>query len=201
MTKLYIIHQGGFFLIKFIMLKRQSPCYTSSTRVNSGGTSPNQTLIKPDPNYKSYISLLSLPLSGGSSRGQAIPACFEHALHYYCQKIFTSKIGKCEKLLLWNLNNSTSALSSEEWVQELINGHLECIRCELEVHKHIFKALIAYLRNIYHSYSWYVTIKEQLFIFLYKCITGLSIRHIGEHFQCSNDTIFQYEYFWHIMRL
>ena len=69
----------------------------------------------------------------------------------------------------------TSALSGEDWVLELINGHQERIRCELGVHKHIFQALIAYLENIGHTHSQYVTLKEQLAIFLYKCVTGLSI--------------------------
>lgn len=95
----------------------------------------------------------------------------------------------------------TSALSGEEWVQELINDHPEHIHCELGVHKDIFKALIANLRNIGHSHSQYVMIEEQLSIFFYKCITGLSIWHVGQHFQHFNDTISQYEYFWHIIRL
>ena len=91
----------------------------------------------------------------------------------------------------------TSALSGEAWVQELINGHPEPIRCELGVHKHVFHALIAYLKNIGHTHSRYVTIEEQLSIFLYKCVTRLSIWHVGEHFQRSNDTIFQYVFSAH----
>jgi hypothetical protein len=91
----------------------------------------------------------------------------------------------------------TSALSGEEWVQELINGHPECIRCELGVHKHVFQALIAYLKNVGHSNSQYVTIEEQLSIFLYKCVTGLSIRHVGKHFQRSNNTISWYVFLAH----
>jgi hypothetical protein len=86
----------------------------------------------------------------------------------------------------------TSALSGEAWVLELINGHPERICCELGVHKHIFEALIAYLENIGHTHSRYVTLEEQLAIFLYKCVTRLSIRHVGEQFQHSNDTISQY---------
>ena len=91
----------------------------------------------------------------------------------------------------------TSALSGEEWVKELINGHPERIRCELGVHKHVFQALIAYLKNIGHSHLRYVTIEEQLFIFLYKCVTGLSVRHVGERFQRSNDTISRYVFLAH----
>ncbi|KAF9060559.1 hypothetical protein BDP27DRAFT_1177700, partial [Rhodocollybia butyracea] len=37
-----------------------------------------------------------------------------------------------------------------------------------------------------------ITVDEQLAIFLYTCVTGLSIRHVGERFQHSNETISQY---------
>jgi hypothetical protein len=74
---------------------------------------------------------------------------------------------------------------------------LMAIRCELGVHKHIFHALIAYLQNIGHTHSRYVTLKEQLAIFLYKCVTGLSVRHVGERFQRSNDTISRYGFLTH----
>ena len=77
----------------------------------------------------------------------------------------------------------TSALSGEDWVLELINCHQERIHCELGVHKHIFQALIAYLENIGHTHSRYVTLEEQLAIFLYKCVT--------------NDTISQYIFLVH----
>src|ERR1700732_3010177 len=76
----------------------------------------------------------------------------------------------------------TSALSGADWVQELIDGHPECIRCELGVYKHVFHALIAYLQNIGCSHSRHVTLEEQLAIFLYKCVTELSIQHVGERF-------------------
>ena len=91
----------------------------------------------------------------------------------------------------------TSALSGEAWVQELINGHPECISCELRVHKHVFHALIAYLKNIGHTHSIYVTIEEQLSTFLYKCVTRLSIWHVGKLFQGSNDTISWYVFSAH----
>ena len=37
-----------------------------------------------------------------------------------------------------------------------------------------------------------VTLEEQLTIFLYTCVTGLSVRHVGERFQWSNGTISKY---------
>jgi hypothetical protein len=37
--------------------------------------------------------------------------------------------------------------------------------------------------------SWHVGLDEQAAIFLYMCVTGLSVRHVGERFQHSNETI------------
>ena len=83
----------------------------------------------------------------------------------------------------------TSALLGEEWVMELITGHPERIRCELGVHVEVFQALIIELRTLGYTNSRYVSLEEQLAIFLYSCVTGLTIRHVGERFQRSNDTI------------
>jgi hypothetical protein len=63
------------------------------------------------------------------------------------------------------------------------------IRCELGIHRHVFAELIAELREMGHSNSKYVSLEEQLAIFLYACVTGLTIQHIGEQFQRSNETI------------
>jgi hypothetical protein len=83
----------------------------------------------------------------------------------------------------------TSALSGEAWVMELLSGHLERIRCELGMHAHVFAELISELRILGHTNSKFVSLEEQLAIFLYTSVTGLSIRHVGERFQRSNDTI------------
>jgi hypothetical protein len=83
----------------------------------------------------------------------------------------------------------TSALSGQEWVIELIIGHPERIRCELGVHAHVFEQLINELRALGHADSRYVSLEEQLAIFLYSCVTGLTVRHVGERFQRSNGTI------------
>lgn len=83
----------------------------------------------------------------------------------------------------------TSALTGAMWVLELLEGHPECIHCELGVHKHVFLFLISYLQQIGVQHSRNVFLEEQLAIFLYRCVTGLSIRHVGERFQRSNDTI------------
>ena len=81
----------------------------------------------------------------------------------------------------------TSALSGAAWVAELLQGHPDCIWCELGVHQHVFQFLVSYLHGVEHS--WDVLLEEQLAIFLYRCVTGLSICHVGERFQRSNDTV------------
>jgi hypothetical protein len=83
----------------------------------------------------------------------------------------------------------TSALSGASWVVELLQGHPERIRCELGVHEHVFRFIVSYLQMIGVQHSRGVLIEEQLAIFLYKCVTGLSIRHVAERFQRSNDTV------------
>jgi hypothetical protein len=83
----------------------------------------------------------------------------------------------------------TSILTGEGWVMELLSGHSNCIRCELGVSHNVFAALISELRDMGHGNSKYVSLEEQLSIFLYMCMTGLTIRHVGERFQRSNQTI------------
>ena len=69
----------------------------------------------------------------------------------------------------------TSALTGEMWVLELLNGHPECIQNELGIHKHVFWNIIKDLYLFGHQDSKVITLEEQLTIFLYTCITGLSI--------------------------
>ena len=83
----------------------------------------------------------------------------------------------------------TSLLSGHAWVLELRNGHPDRIRCELGVTHHVFDLLLSDLRGMGYKDSKHVTLEEQLAIFLYTCVTGLSIRHVGERFQRANDTI------------
>ena len=86
----------------------------------------------------------------------------------------------------------TSALSGEAWLIELILGHPDHICCELGMDVHTFKSVTLELHHHGHWASSQVSLEEQLGIFLYICITGLLIRHIGERFQRSNDTISRY---------
>jgi hypothetical protein len=83
----------------------------------------------------------------------------------------------------------TSILTGEGWVTELLHGNPRCIRCKLGVHHHVFEALVSELRGMGHTNSRFVSLEEQLAIFLYSCVTGLTIRHTGERFQRSNETI------------
>lgn len=83
----------------------------------------------------------------------------------------------------------TSILSGRAWVQELLYGHPERIRTELGMHEPVFRALIYDLYQMGHRDSKNITLEEQLAIFLYMCVTGLTIRHVGERFQRSNETI------------
>ena len=77
----------------------------------------------------------------------------------------------------------TSILSGHAWVQELLNGHPDRIRCELGVSHHVFNLLLSNLHGMGYKDSRHVTLEEQLAVFLYTCVTGLSIRHVGERFQ------------------
>ena len=74
----------------------------------------------------------------------------------------------------------TSILLGYTWVQELLNGHPEHIHTELGVHKEVFYALIEELQSMGHGDTRYVTLEEQLTIFLYISVTGLTIHHVGE---------------------
>ena len=77
----------------------------------------------------------------------------------------------------------TSILTGQGWVEELLSGHPKRIRCELGVHRHMFLALIGVLQELSYGHSKHVTLEEQLAIFLYMSVTGLTIQHVGEHFQ------------------
>ena len=85
-----------------------------------------------------------------------------------------------------------SILSGQGWVNELLKGHPECICCELGVSQEVFFQLMTSLYGFGFGDSKYVQLKEQLAIFLYMSITGLTIQHTGEHFQCSNEMISKY---------
>jgi hypothetical protein len=82
-----------------------------------------------------------------------------------------------------------STLSGEGWVLELLTGHPECIHNELGIYVETFSYLVSHLRDYGHVDSRFVLLEEQLAIFLYTSITGLTITHVAERFQRSNDMI------------
>jgi hypothetical protein len=87
----------------------------------------------------------------------------------------------------------TSALTGESWVLELMTGHPNRIRHNLGVNLDAFQALLHVLRaNGQVPSRNGVSVEEQLAIFLYTCVTGLSTRHVGERFQRSPETISRY---------
>src|ERR1700722_5440579 len=69
----------------------------------------------------------------------------------------------------------TSVFTGEGWVMELLMGHPNCIRCELGVLHEVFLELIEELRRLGYRNSKYVLLEEQLAIFLYMSVTGLTI--------------------------
>ena len=71
-------------------------------------------------------------------------------------------------------------LTGQMWVIKFLAGHPECIHTELGVHKHVFYAIIDDLHELGHTDSKFVTLEEQLAIFLYCSVTGLTVRHLGE---------------------
>jgi hypothetical protein len=94
--------------------------------------------------------------------------------------------------LLDKIPYHTSILSGEGWVQELITGHPERMRTELGMRPHVFSLLIEELYGTGMRRSKFLSLEEQLAIFLYMSVTGLSIRHVAERFQHSNATISMY---------
>jgi hypothetical protein len=85
-----------------------------------------------------------------------------------------------------------SMLTGAGWVSELLEGHSKHIRRELGVHKQVFQALITALQNAGYTPSKFVTLEEQLAIFLYTCVIGLSLGHICERFQQAMETASKY---------
>ncbi|KIM86660.1 hypothetical protein PILCRDRAFT_64982, partial [Piloderma croceum F 1598] len=74
----------------------------------------------------------------------------------------------------------TSALTGADWVCELLNGHPGCIHNELGIYKHVFYSLITALEQAKVHSSKHVFLKEQLAMFLYTCVTDLSLHHVSE---------------------
>ncbi|KAI9066942.1 hypothetical protein FKP32DRAFT_1533736, partial [Trametes sanguinea] len=61
----------------------------------------------------------------------------------------------------------TSALSGSAWLQGLLDGHPERIKTELGVHREVLEKLVETLEDIGYCGLRYVSLKEQVAIFLY----------------------------------
>jgi hypothetical protein len=83
----------------------------------------------------------------------------------------------------------TSALSGADWVGELLDGHPDRIRNELGVDKEVFSNLIIAMQDHGLRSSPSVMLEEQLAIFLYTCVTGITLHYAGERFQRSTSTM------------
>jgi hypothetical protein len=71
----------------------------------------------------------------------------------------------------------TSALSGADWVYELLNGHPQCIWNELGISRSTFIILLKSMQVLDVKSLRHVSI-EELSIFLYTIVTGLSCTHV-----------------------
>jgi len=93
----------------------------------------------------------------------------------------------------WKQDYHTSALTGAAWVQEIIYGHPDHICTEPGLHLHVFLALVFTLQTKCGlKDSKYIKLRNRLQFFLHMSVTGLSIWHVGEQFQRSNETISKY---------
>lgn len=83
----------------------------------------------------------------------------------------------------------TSALTGAMWVNELLTGHPGRFRTELGVHRSTFILLVKAMQKLGLQSSRHVSIEEQVAIFLYTAVTGITCVHTGERFQHSTSTI------------
>ena len=89
-----------------------------------------------------------------------------------------------------HIPHHTSVLTGHAWVLELMSGHPDHIKINLGVSLEVFQVLIHVLNeNHFDDSKNGVTVEEQLAIFLYTCIMGMSSCLVTEWFQCSTDTI------------
>lgn len=84
----------------------------------------------------------------------------------------------------------TAKLTGQEWIDELIEGHNGHFHDAMSMHQHIFQRLVKMLEEQGGlTDTKHVTKKEQVGIFLYAAVTGLSNRKVQEQFQRSSDTV------------
>jgi hypothetical protein len=87
----------------------------------------------------------------------------------------------------------TSILTGEGWIQELLTGHPARFRRSMGMSKHVFQRLVQELHVFARLCpTKYVSMNEQVAIFMYICVSGDTNRQAQERFQCSGDTISRY---------
>ena len=76
---------------------------------------------------------------------------------------------------------------------EPIHGHPEQIHTELVMYQETFEALVEELcAGGQYNPRDLVFLEQQLAIFLYTCVTGITSPHVAERFQYSKTTINKY---------
>jgi hypothetical protein len=84
----------------------------------------------------------------------------------------------------------TSALTGQDWVNELLSGHSGRFYNQFGMHRHVFCKLLETLRSLTgFDDTRYVSAEEQLMIFLHFARQAKSNRALMERFQRSGDTI------------
>jgi len=109
------------------------------------------------------------------------------AASIFVNVLIASAITICKPIVV--IPYHTSILTGQGWVLELMDGHSKRMHTELGVRVHVFCCLVATLQKARMASSKHLSLEEKLAIFLYASVTGLSIQHLGERFQHSNETI------------
>ena len=152
----------------------------------------------PDLGYQSLSPLIMY--SSNDSSSSSVEDDHRHLHLKYMKLIAATTVANivttaaiiCTEPLYNKIPYHDSALTGAAWVRELLNGHPECIHNELGVHKNVFNTLIKELELAGYVSSKHVYLGEQLAIFLYTCVTGLSLCHVCERFQHSGETVSKY---------
>src|SRR6267154_2838823 len=130
--------------------------------------------------------VLSIILTPSSATSQPLQNC--QTLQWFLSPLYIV-VMECLTARTPRIPYHTSALSEEDWVNELLSGHPQCIQVELGVYRGTFTVLVKAMEDLNIHSSCHVSIEEQVSIFLYIVVTGLTCTHVGEHFQQSSSTI------------
>lgn len=81
-----------------------------------------------------------------------------------------------------------SSLSGHAWLDKLLLGHPDVFHVCFGMHKHVFLALVVQMHLLGYEEKPNSTIflDESLAIFLYTCVTGVSIDHVAVRFKLNS---------------